>query len=74
MVTGRSLRLVLELEPEFVREGCMRGEGGRERDGGGGGGLAEISYNSCAGNVGLGAMRLTLFEYGESNLGKNMKL
>ena len=36
-VTGGSLWLVLELEPEFVREGFFSGDGGRERGGGGGG-------------------------------------
>ena len=31
--TGRSLWLALELELEFVRESCLSGECGRERDG-----------------------------------------
>ena len=71
--TGGSLMLVLELEPEFVREECIRGEGGRERDGGGSGGLLNMGYNMYAGKAGLRAMRPTLFEYGGSNPGKNMR-
>ena len=68
-VTGGSLWLVLELELEFVRESRLSGEGGRERDGGGGG-LLEMRHNMYAGNVVLCAMRLTLFGYAGSNLGK----
>jgi hypothetical protein len=40
-VTGGSLLLMPELEPESAREGCVRGEGGRDQIGGGGGGLLE---------------------------------
>lgn len=71
--TRGSLKLVPELESEFVREGCIGGEGGRERGGGGGGGLLEMGYNMYVDNMGLRAMRLTLFECEGSNPGKNMK-
>ena len=51
-VTGGSLWLVLELEPEFVHEGLFSGDGGRER-GGCGGYLLQMYDNIRAGNVGL---------------------
>jgi hypothetical protein len=45
--TGGSLWLVLILELEFVRESCLSGEGGRERDEG-------MSHKIYAGNAAMG--------------------
>lgn len=50
-VIGGSLWLALELEQEFVRESCLSGECGRERDGGGGGGLVGRCHDVYAGNM-----------------------